>query len=209
MKKIFIFTLCSLLWPLPSLAEPSFSYSVKECKEWVAQNPTKIEVVYNYGELQYNYDKSPVEIKKIYLEDNPGGKIERIRGLTQLSPRAEVGINPEAVKLESGRYCSYPKEIIVKLSYTPMVYVSNKLEKDSCDFNLTVRHEQTHLDFGHQALKEFAQKINSELPKYIETTGPFVSKDDYEDDVQKVLKTYTEKVSILPRLALKIFMQKI
>ncbi len=194
MSRLFILILCACLYPLQSWAAPSFEYSVKECKNWVAENPPEIEVLYNYGDLHYDYEKSPDEIKQIYLEDNPNGVVERIRGLTQLSARASVSIDPETVMLKSERYCTYAKKIEVKLLYTPVVYISNQLEKDSCQFNLTMRHEQTHLQFGHQALRDAAKDMSDNLQQYIETNSPFVSKDDYEADEQKVVQIYTNKV---------------
>ena len=147
-------------------------------------------ISYNYGNLEYDNSKDEDGLLKIFEEVEPGKGSHNIHGLTALSPHISMKTMVKYDNLDSGRYCFYPQTIEVKLWYEPKVYILNSLQPGTCRFNITVRHEQTHLDLGHSALYFFAQRVKQKLPQIIKDVGPRVESDNNSGENLNMVAQY-------------------
>lgn len=169
---VFSKILCSalLLVMCGEAKAASYQYSMQKCQALAQGNPAKIKIFYNYGELKYNNDKSAAELGKIYDEIMPNHSSRNIRGLTLLAPHMDFNIHIKDVNVD-GYKCFYPQSIDLHLKYNPTIYLVNTMQEGSCLYDLTLRHEYTHLDIGHQLLTEFAQNLEFQIRQVIENTG--------------------------------------
>lgn len=189
MKK-FLLILGLFLSVCGSVRADSYEYSYKQCKDVMQNNPPKINIIYNYGNLEYDTSKNQDELLQMFAEVEPGKEAHNINGLTALSPHISMKTSVKYDNLDSGRYCFYPQNVEVKLWYEPKVYILNSLEPGSCRFNVTVRHEQTHLDLGHLALYVFALQVQDKLPQIINEVGPRVEADNNKSENLSVIAQY-------------------
>lgn len=163
-----------LLLPLSARAA-SYEYDLKKCREMMQETPPDVQIVYNFGELKYDFSKTDKEIRKV--AESQKIKVPlfgKMRGLTSLSPSIEIATEMGARMLPDGRYCVYPSIINIKTWYTPVVYIDKDIPKDSCKYKLTLRHEQTHLDIAHYVFLVFVQALKVQIPQIIQRVGPFV-----------------------------------
>lgn len=198
---IFSKILCSalLLVMCGEAKAASYQYSMQKCQALAQDNPTEIKIFYNYGELKYNNDKSAAELEKIYDEIMPNHSSKNIRGLTLLAPHMDFNIYIKDVNVD-GYKCFYPQSVDVHLKYNPTIYLVNTLQKGTCLYDLTLRHEHTHLDIGHQLLTEFVQDLKLQIQQVIENTGvKLVSAEDgnVRQEGAELNTLYQEQITVL------------
>ena len=156
------------------------SLAIRKCREESHKNPPEVEIVYNYGELKYDYSLSDEQLNERVRALYPDKITHKINGLTELSPY--IVVESSIMQTGSKSYlCYYPKKVRVIVGYNPIVYIRNDLKKDTCRYNITMRHEQTHLDIGDLAMTEFLQNIKSSFPRIIKDVGVIVK--PYSDNV--------------------------
>ena len=170
---------------------PAFANTPEEkCMKSYKENPPKINITYNYGDLKFDNTKSVAELGEIYKTIFPGKGSSTIHGLTNLEPGVVTGVKTTVTFIDDERFCIYPEEINIKMSYNPTVYIANSLEPGSCRFNTTVRHEQTHLDLAHHALYVLADTLRDAEAEILASVSPIVTDADF--DVDKITKQLTD-----------------
>lgn len=193
-KKIFVATILSVL----SANSANAGELEDKCAEIYMYNEPEVTITYNYGQLKYDNSKTDEELKALYSQVNPGSSVKNIQGLTYLEPSVTTGVSD--IKLEmvdNEHFCFYPAKIDIKIRYNPTVYVINTLPPKTCRFNVTVRHEQTHLDLGHHALFLFAKSLREAVPDILSSTEPIVesvSSANSTKVLQDMTNAYHEKV---------------
>lgn len=205
-NKMFRLVLASFLLLLSAVDTYAASYKkdVERCAEIMDKNPAEVEIIYNFGEVKYDFSKTSKEIPLPDDATEDGGKLN---GLTELSPHFGVETKPAAVPLSNNRYCIYPAKITAKIWYNPIMYIAKDLEKESCRHKITVRHEQTHLDIGHQILLMFAQALKVQIPLILERVGPQVSRQKTETMTQ-MGEMYNKKILELNGVFINALKQK-
>ena len=168
----------------------------EECLKSYKQNPPKVNIIYNYGKLKFDNSKSIEELGEIYKVVFPGKKSATIHGLTNLEPGIVTGINTTVTLIDDERYCVYPEEINIKMSYNPTIYIANLLEPGSCRFNTTVRHEQTHLDLAHHALYVLAETLRDSEAEILASVSPIVTDSSFDEEkiTKQLTDAYLEKI---------------
>ena len=177
----------------------SNNLAMKQCRQQMNNNPPVIDITYNYGELRYDTTKTSAELEKIHDKNKP--IFGHMHGLTQTSPKLLIETKINGQQLED-KACFYPARVKISLSYTPVLYIMKDLKPGSCKFNLTLRHEQTHLDISHLALKEFAAQLKEQIPLIIKDIGPIVKNlSDEDDSTQKAARemnqSYNKQMEVL------------
>ena len=177
----------------------SNSLATKQCRQQMNNNPPIIDITYNYGELRYDTTKTSAELEKIHDKSKP--IYGQMHGLTQTSPKLliETKINGQQI---NDKACFYPERVKISISYSPILYIMKDLKPGSCKFNLTLRHEQTHLDISHLALKEFAKKLKKQVPLIVKDIGPLVKNlsnenDDTKQAAKEINQAYNKQIEVL------------
>jgi hypothetical protein len=87
-----------------------------------------------------------------------------VLGLVESRLAASVEFSARGiVKPLSGRYCMRPS-LAVKLAFKPTtLYVASQYPKGSCEFDITMAHEQKHIQVLQSYLDELAGEVEREL----------------------------------------------
>lgn len=173
-------------------------YWEKQCRKFMEENPAEVVVSYNFGKLNYDLTLSSAQIKEksahSVFQTRSGGKY---MGLTLLNQYNNYAVTDSgAIEMGDGYYCTIPAKIEIKTGYlNPTVYLAKSMEKGTCLFRKTVRHEQQHLDIAHIFLRRYAKELEQRVPKIIKETGPLVSLS--KDSDKSLLKTYKTKIDAI------------
>ncbi len=165
-----MFTLIIGLMTSAEVYAASIRFAREACKKEMRNNPPQIEIKYNYGELKINHEKTADQLAEMMDELYPLKVTHKFNGLTSLSPYTIVESNIVGTAV-SGYRCYYPQKVSVIIGYNPTVYISNDLAENTCRYNVTMRHEQTHLDIGYLSLNQFLQTVKTEFPQIVSKTG--------------------------------------
>lgn len=149
--------------------------NVDLCKD-VKVEP-EIEFSTSYGRLSYDYKKNTRRISQIAARIGSKEHGAFATGLATVSVENEYVLGTRAFRVSKGKgYCVIPEVIQVYVGFSrPVIYISNELPKNSCQYNLVVLHEKTHQRINKAALDYFipyfqlaAAKIGYDLkPIYI------------------------------------------
>ena len=163
MKKVFFALILSFLGVNFCFASDELKEYEDKCKNLI--DSPKVRVFSSYGKLQYDFAKSNKFLKKetekkfnqynkeLYEDFYPVG-------LTKVKDVFEFNMNVGEIDISKDYKCIYPVSIDVYLGYEyPTIYISNDLEKDSCMYNVALRHENTHMQIYIEALDNFLGKL--------------------------------------------------
>ena len=178
----------------------SSGYAMRKCREEYKANPPEIEVLYNYGDLKFDNSQPTEELTKLLRQNYPKASSKKLNGLTQFMPYVFIESNASRMVIGDSA-CYYPKYVRVIIGYKPTVYIRNDIKPGSCRFNVTLRHEQTHLDIAHLSLKKFAQKIKRIFPQIVKDIGfkfvPYKSDISGNDTSAKINEAYKTQLNTL------------
>lgn len=179
-------------------AAASYKSMQQKCREIAGENPAKVEIIYNYGKLQYNTELNQEELGKVH-EAQTGKFEDNLKGLTSLQPSILVdGITLNYQVLTDDYICLYPDILKVKISYQPTIYILNSITKDKCMYDLTLRHEYTHVDIGYAAMNLFVLTLRDKIPDIADGSGiRVITADELETAPEEINTTYQTQVLLL------------
>lgn len=165
MKKVFFTLIFSCFFVCYAKADSQSAKYEKECLSIV--NPPKVEITSSYGKLHYNFNKD-----KEYLRKETAKRFEEMGkdfsdsftpvGLTKVRDAFDFNLVVGRIDVSNGYTCFYPESIKIHLGYyTPTIYVLNTLKKDSCLYDLALRHEKTHMQIYIEALDYFLPQLKT------------------------------------------------
>ena len=183
MKKFekHIFLLSMLIFPLCAKAEVT-PFMQRRCDDFFSSSPIDVEINYDYGELEYDTSKSTEEMAKLFSAHNSGRIPENtVNGLTV--------------------QCYYPSKITVDTGFKDTtIYIANRLKSGSCRFELTKRHEQTHLALGKAGLDAQIALIRKMLPAIVKKHGAIVSEESKDVVEQELFDAYNNEINQLRQM---------
>ena len=190
MKKIF-FILTLILIPFRVFASDI-------CGDYIPS--PEIKFMTSYGRLTYNRSKSKQELTKIGKEY---GIVEQglfASGLALVSVIYRVSANTVRKKNRAGTYCVMPVDVEVFVGYQdPEILLSRELKEGSCEYNVVLRHEQTHQQINTAALRYFLPKLKESIEAIVRNTPPIEirNKNDSEKGTQDLINAYMRQLSPL------------
>ena len=201
MKKIgltylFLITAAASLLPECSPAASRY-YWEKRCRQLMADRPAKVVIAYNFGELSYDMSLSSAQIKEKDIEKRPRSQYSNIMGLTLTNQYHNYAVTDSGpIEMGDGYYCTIPLEVKIMTGYLdPIIYLANSMEKGTCVFRKTVRHEQQHLDLAHIYLQRYVKELEKRVPLMIKETGPLLSLSSNPE--KGLLQIYQEKLDVM------------
>ena len=182
MKKLFfILTFVSFLIPFPLQAT---------CSDIVV-NP-QIEFKTSYGKLSYNFNKNNQQITDIAEQL---GIIEKgifAAGLSTINIKTDIVINSVGDRIDDYSLCVYPQKISISIYFSnPTIYISNQLIPNSCQYNVVLRHEQTHQQINKNGLDYFLPLFYTGIKKISSSIKP--RKVNFISDIDKASKNITDE----------------
>ena len=177
---LYVFIFCC--WEMNSAYAVSRNYLMKKCQQFKESSPPPIvQVIYNYGELTVDKEKSSAEISKIYAKIHalppPAETDDDKKGMTVFNAYDKVGVSVAYQVLSDGYVCVIPAEFKVFVGFeNTIVYLDKALEPKSCLYNQTWRHELQHLDLAHEALSLYVWALKSRIGDIVADVGVKISK---------------------------------
>lgn len=161
MKKLFFILTFATLWFPASLRAA--------CPDKVPA--PEIELYSSYGKLTYDFNKNNRQITELAGKHGILEKGIFAFGLSTVGINLDITLKTIGDVVGDYDFCVYPKTVQLSISYSdPVIYVSKQLIPDSCEYNLVLRHEQTHQQINKTALDYFlplfyeaAAKISAEI----------------------------------------------
>lgn len=165
----------------------------------------------SYGQLSYDFRKNTKAISLIAARIGSKEHGAFATGLATVSVDNEYVLGTKALPLRGQKgYCVVPESVQVFVGFSrPIIYISNELPKQSCQYNLVLLHEKTHQRINKAALDYFvpyfqvaAQKIGYELqPIYIQKLSEIDRATDemtqiFTDRYDKVLNVFKKELAV-------------
>ena len=175
MKKVFFALIFMSAWVnnAHSVAADDLQRYVEECLS-VIDKP-QVEVTSSYGKLRYNYTKGKEYLRretiKQYEENGREVPDDFIPiGLTKVRDGFNFNMSVGQIEISHGYECVYPEETHLGY-YTPTIYILKDLEKDSCLYEVALKHEKTHMQIYIEALDYFLPEFKKTADGLFETVG--------------------------------------
>lgn len=125
----------------------------------------------SYGKLEYDFSKSNQEITAIASHYGIVEKGIFASGLSTINVSWEISLNTLGKIYGDTDICVVPTHITIFIGYLkPKIYVSSQLEPNSCEYNVVLRHEQTHQQINKTALDYFLPMFQKAIKQIIAAT---------------------------------------
>ena len=164
-------------------------------------NP-KVTITTNFGTLKYDHTKTRRAISRIHLDK--GGKLtsgKLLNGISTFEHKAGVEFKINKKTLPTGIHCYYPTEINITVGSgaNPTIYIAKEFPKDSCSYNTTLRHEQTHQHINQAVLEHYIPIIKDRILETIKKYSVAGSRKNIDiEQAQKALqKKYLSAIQSL------------
>ena len=190
MKKLF-FILTTFIFA------PHLSFAA-DCSA-VPVNP-QIKITASYGKLTYDNTKNTAEITEMAKKFNLVERGLFASGLSTVNVNFDITINTLGNLIGNSEFCVVPTDINIFLGLEkPTVYLSNELNKDSCAYNLVLRHEKIHQQINKTTLEYYLPIFKDGATAIIKKIKPvhITNIDDIEKTTGDLTKLYNEKLTPL------------
>lgn len=168
----------------------------------------KIKLLSSYGKLRYVSDKDNRQITDLAAVH---GIIEQgifAYGLSTVQIHMDVSLKAIGDSVAEYDICVYPTIVELSIYFSdPTIYISNQLAPDSCEYNVVLRHEQTHQQINKAALDYFLPLFNSAAQKIAASIKPINVSNI--SDIDAASNELTEKYNQKLRPLLKYFKQQL
>lgn len=196
-----IFLLSMLIFPFCANAEVT-PFMQRRCDDFFSVAPIDIEINYDYGELKYDNSKSVEEMAELFSSHNGGQKPENnINGLTVQNGYFRLTLDIDNRTIRRGYKCYYPSKITIDTGFKDStIYITKHLKSGSCRFEITKRHEQTHLALGKVGLDAQIALIRKMLPSIVKKHGAIVSEESKDFAEQELFDAYNAEINELRQM---------
>lgn len=170
MKKLF-FILTFLPFAL-CFSQKTIAAETDVCASLVSE--PEIEFTTSYGKLKYDYSYNLQELTNLGRKYNIVEQGLFASGLAIVSVNWEVSLNTISKIVDDTNICVVPTSLNVFIGYQdPTIYISNQLQPGSCEYNVVVRHEQTHHQINTAALEYFIPSLRRSVEKIAKDIRPY------------------------------------
>jgi len=175
MRKVFFALIFIGLSAVSARAQSELQRYEEECLSLVEK--PKVTVTSSYGKLLYDFEKDAAFLKRETLkkyEDSATLFDDDFMpvGLTKVREVFDCNISVGQMEISQGYRCFFPTEIKIHLGYlVPTIYVMQGLEKDSCLYNLSLKHERTHFQIYVEALDYFLPLLKKNADQLFDKAG--------------------------------------
>lgn len=192
MKKLF-FILTSLFLSGSQTAAAAF-----DCAQ-IKSSPA-IVFTTSYGKLTYDYTKNNDQITSVASRYGIAEKGLFASGLATVNVIWEITVNTMGKVYGDYDVCVVPTEINVFIGFDqPTIFISRDLVKNSCEYNVVMRHEQTHQQINKSALDYFLPLFQDAVEKIADTVKPlkvaYITQID--DATNRLTRQYNRKLAPL------------
>lgn len=193
MKKLFF--ILTFIFCLPILSVPAWAF---DCSQ--IQSMPSIEFSTSYGKLRYDNTKTNQQVTAIAGTYGISEKGLFAAGLATINVNFEISINTLGKIYGENNICVIPTNINIYIGYSdPVIYISKNIPKNTCKYNVVLRHEQTHQQINKNALEYFLPLFQDAIKRIIPTVKPLSVSNTEEIDLAttELTQTYNRKITPL------------
>lgn len=136
----------------------------------------------SYGELTYNFDYDRENLDIMAARNRLTEEGMFTSGLSLVDVDWSVSLNTVSRSV-GGTICVIPASVDIFLGYrNPVIYISNNIKEDSCQYKVVVRHEQQHQQVNVAVLDHYLPMLKNEFVKNLSVLKAKSAKDDADAD---------------------------
>lgn len=188
MKKLF-FILTSLFF------FSSSAFCNDECSD-IQINP-QIKVLSSYGKLTFDNSKSREELTNITKQHVFVENGLFANGLSTAELSFDISLKTYTQNINDSIICILPKEITIFLGFeNPIIYLSNQLKENSCEYKIVLNHEKTHQQINKKTLEYYLPLFKSTSTTIIKNIKPLKISDieNINEATSNYVKIYNQKL---------------
>lgn len=127
----------------------------------------------SYGKLTYNLSYNQKSLTELGQKFGIVEKGLFASGLATVAVNWEVTLDTISRVLEEDDICVIPVKVNVFIGYeNPIIYISKDLKPNSCEYNVVLRHEQTHQQINKLALEYFIPRLKKAVEEISKNVKP-------------------------------------
>ena len=181
MKNLFLTSIICIFASLNSAAAQNALPAADGCARYESIRP-KLNLRSSYGNLSYNYDYDSENLDIMAARNNIHESGMYTAGLSLVDIDWSTSLNTIA-RTVGDTTCVIPASIDVFVGYrNPIIYISNDIDKNSCRYEMVMRHEHQHQQINIAILEYFLPIIKQELQKALSVVKVREVQDDEDSD---------------------------
>lgn len=160
----------------------------------------RINFYSSYGKLAYDFKQDQAAVTRIARRF---GIIERglfASGLAVVNVKWEISVNTLSNIMNNDDFCVAPSNIDIFIGYSdPVIYIADNLKSGSCEYNVVLRHEQTHQQINKTALDYFLPRFKKQIREIIAQTPPLqvTHIDEIDNATARLTADYNRQIAPL------------
>lgn len=134
----------------------------------------KIEFSTSYGKLKYDFSHNQQGLTTLGKQYGILEKGLFASGLAVVGVNWEIYVNTITRIVNDYDICVVPTSVNVFIGYQdPTIFIANQLQPGTCEYNVVVRHEQTHHQINKAALEYFIPKLKESVMAIAKDIKPY------------------------------------
>lgn len=186
-KKLFFMLTALFFIPVPVFAAG--------CND-ITVDP-QIKLTSSYGKLTIDQNKTTEEITSLAASLNLVENGLFASGLSTVNINFDITLNALGVPADNV-FCVIPTQIDLFLGLDePTIHLAKELTADSCEYNMVLRHEQTHQQINKSALEYYLPMFKTAALQIARSIKPVEVKDidDIKPAIGELTATYNQKMT--------------
>ena len=158
---------------------------------------TTVKLTSSYGKLAINHNKKLSEITNLAKSLNLVENGLFASGFSTANITFDIMINALGTPV-SGGFCVVPTNISLFLGLdSPTIYLAKELNENTCEYNMVLRHEQTHQQINKSTLEYYLPLFKDAASQIAQNIKPVPVADvnDIKDAITELTKTYNKKMT--------------
>lgn len=201
MKKLFFILTFSifLISAFTIVGRASAASDKKDVCSSIKVNP---EIVFttSYGKLKYDFSYNQQGLTTLGKKYGILEKGLFASGLAVVGVNWEISVNTISRVVNDYDICVVPTSVTVFIGYQdPTIFIANQLRAGTCEYNVVVRHEQTHHQINKAALEYFIPKLKEAITAIAQNIKPYHidSASKIDDATTKLTDAYITEIEPL------------
>lgn len=190
MKKLFFMLIFSCF-----LSKNAYALTCKDIKSDVL-----VFVEYSFGKLNYDFSKTTSEITSMAKNFDLVKTNHIAEGLSTINLNYDISVYTQTQQINDKNFCAVPVKVNVSIVIeNPTIYISNSLEKDSCKYNIVMRHEKTHQQINIKTLEYYLPILKAAITNIIKKQNniPITDINRLDQATIQITEKYTKDIKPL------------
>lgn len=141
----------------------------------IQTQPVKVTLERVENPVRYDFEQNRAALNMMgseILAAAPGGAGgSHVGGLTNGTISSNMSTQLQTLTSPDGAACIWISEVVIRLIYDPIVYVSREFPPGSCYHTAVLQHEQKHVAVDRALMSMFAPELQTAIQKIAQEKG--------------------------------------